>query len=95
MKIIKINGRLTTEEKETVLSFNYDTKMWYMDTTVLKHYNKAKNQAWTQTTEYVYDDGSVCGGVFEAPERAVTIRNTSKKQMTDKQLQNLLGNEED
>ena len=94
MKTIKINGRLTSEEKETILLFDYIEKKWKMDTTVMKHYNKAKKQSWEQTSEYVYDDDTVCGGTFEAPDYAVTIRSTTKKQMTEKQMGNLSGDEE-
>lgn len=60
-----------------------------MYTMVVKHYNKAKKQGWKQLTEYRYDDETPCGGIFEAPEYAITIRNTEKKQMSDKQMQNL------
>lgn len=91
MKIVKISGRLTSEEKEVHLSYDYINKMWVMDTTVMKYYNKAKKQQWTQLVDYVYDDDTVCGGVFEAPDYAITIRSTIKKQMSDKQLNNLSG----
>ena len=89
MEIIKINSHLTNEEKETILLYDYVDKKWCMDTTILKHYNRAKKQMWSQIKEYVYDDGTVAGGVFEAPERAVTVRSTIKKQMSEKQLKNL------
>ena len=35
------------------------------------------------------------GGVFEAPNYAVTIRSTIKKQMSDKQLENLSGSDDE
>jgi hypothetical protein len=89
MRKICIGVRLTLEEKETMLQYDASDKKWTIDTTVLRHYNKAKRQGWTQLVEYVYDDGSVCGGVFEAPDYAVTIRSTTKKQMSDKQMLNL------
>jgi hypothetical protein len=89
MRKICIGVRLTLDEKETVLQYDAVDKKWTIDTTVLRHYNKAKRQGWTQLVEYVYDDGSVCGGVFEAPDYAVTIRSTTKKQMSDKQMLNL------
>jgi len=89
MRKICIGVRLTLEEKETMLQYDASDKKWTIDTTVLRHYNKAKRQGWTQLVEYVYDDGSVCGGVFEAPDYAVTIRSTIKKQMSDKQMLNL------
>ncbi len=95
METIRINSRLTLEERETVLVYSSVDKMWYMDTVVSKHMNKAKKQGWKQTAEYVYDDGTACGGVFEAPERAITIRNTEKKQMSEAQMNNLFDDEEE
>ena len=95
MKTILVNNRLTTEERETVLVYSSVDKMWYMDTTVPKHANKANKQGWKQTVEYVYDDGSLCGGAFEAPARAITIRNAEKKQMSDKQMNNLVGDDDE
>lgn len=95
MDTIKINTRLSNEEKETVLIYNSVNKKWLMDTTVSKHANKAKRQGWKQTTEYVYEDGTSCGGVFEASDRAITIRSTEKKQMSEKQMRNLFDDDEE
>ena len=65
-------------------------KVWRMDTTVSNHLTKAKKQGWTQTAEYVYEDGTICGGVFEAPKKAITIRDPNKKRvMSEKQMGNL------
>lgn len=89
MQRIKIKERLTLEEKEVLLHFDPVDKKWIMDTTIMKYYNKALRQNWEQLKEYVYEDGSVCGGVFVAPDYAVTIRSTSKKQMSEKQMCNL------
>jgi hypothetical protein len=95
MKTIKINSRLTNEERETIIVYSGVDKMWKMDTTITKHANKAKKQGWTQIAEYAYDDGTVCGGAFSAPARAITIRNAEKKQMTEKQMGNLAFIDED
>ena len=96
MKIIKTNSRLSAEEKETVLLFDYATKKWHMDTTVMKHYNKAKKQGWTQVAEYIYEDGTVYGGAFEAPDKAITIRDPNKKRvMSELQMGNLQGHNDD
>ena len=92
MKIIKMATRLSTEERETVLVYDNVDKVWHMDTTVSNHLNKAKKQGWTQIAEYIYEDGSVCGGAFTAPKKAITIRDPNKKRvMSDKQMKNLLG----
>lgn len=95
METIRINSRLTIEERETILVYDSVDKTWTMDTTVSKHMNKAKKQGWTQFTEYVYDDGTACGGVFSAPARAITIRNAEKKQMSEKQMGNLFDDEDE
>lgn len=95
MQIVKIKERLSLEEKETLLLYDATDKQWVMDTTVMKHYNKAKKQGWEQIKEFVYEDGTVCGGLFIAADRAVTIRNVDPKQMSDKQMQNLLHDEDD
>ena len=94
METIKFNGRLTLEEKETLLNYDTVTNMWIMDSTVPKHFRKALKQGWTPIKEFVYDDGTVFGMVLSAPDRAITIRNTEKKQMTEKQLGNLNKNKE-
>lgn len=95
METIRINSRLTLEERETILVYNSAAKTWYVDTVVPKHMNKFKKQGWTQTAEYVYEDGTACGGAFEGFERAITIRNAEKKQMTEKQMGNLCSDDEE
>ena len=89
MKIIKLSTRLTSEEKETVLNYDYIDKMWRMDSMIQKHFNKALSQGWTPLVRYEYEDGSVAGYTLEAPGRAITIRNVEAKKMTNKQLKNL------
>lgn len=95
MKTIKVTSRLSAEERETVLVYDNVDKVWRMDSTVPKHFNKAKKQGWVQTAEFVYEDGSVCGGAFEAPARAITIRSAEKKQMSEKQMKNLRNDDDD
>ena len=90
METIKINTRLSTEERETVIVYSSVDKVWYVDTMVPKHINKFKKQGWKQTVEYAYEDGTVCGGAFEAAEKGITIRNPNKKRvMSEKQMKNL------
>lgn len=95
METIKVTTRLSAEERETVLVYDNIDKVWRMDSTIPKHFNKAKKQGWIQTAEFVYEDSSICGGAFEAPARAITIRNAAKKQMSEKQLGNLQGNDDE
>ena len=95
METIKIASRLSTDEREVLLSYDAEAKMWTMDSTVPKYFRKALKQGWTPIRQYVYDDGTVCGMVLTAPERSVTIRNTAKKQMSDKQMGNLFDDDDE
>lgn len=95
METIKLTSRLSNEERETVLVYDNVDKVWVMDSTIPKHFRKALKQGWTPTTQYVYEDDTVCGMVLTASERAITIRNTTKKQMSDKQMYNLSATDED
>ena len=95
MKTIKVNSRITAEERETILHYDTINKTWTMDSTVPKHFNKALKQKWTLDTQYVYEDGTVCGMVLTAPARAITIRSTEKKQMSEKQMGNLVGDDDE
>jgi hypothetical protein len=95
METIKVTTKLTNEERETVLVYDSITKMWTMDSTVPKHFRKAQKQGWTPITQLVGNDGMVCGMVLTASDRAITIRNTAKKQMSEKQMGNLLVDDEE
>lgn len=95
MEIIKINGRLTLEEREALLHYDGVTKTWTMDSFAPKIFRKALKQGWTPVRQYIYDDGTVCGMTLTGPERAVTIRSTTKKQMSEKQLGNLGGSDDE
>lgn len=93
MQRLMLKGhRLTSQEKETVMRYDYVDKVWIMDSTISTHYNKALRQGWTPLTEYVYEDGTVYGYKLEAPGRAVTIRSVEKKQVSEKQMENLTKN---
>ena len=95
IKIIKISTKLTSEEKETHLNYDFVDKKWIMDSTVQTHFNKALRQGWTPLVKYEYEDGTVAGYQLEAQARAITIRNTEKKQMSEKQMGNLTSNKDD
>lgn len=95
MEMIKVSGKITLEERETILTYDAIDKMWTMDSVIPKQFNKALKQGWKPIRQYVYEDGTVCGMVLTAPERAITIRNTAKKQMSEKQLGNLSGSDEE
>ena len=90
METIKVNTRLSTEERESVLVYDYIDKVWYAETVIPKHFNKWKKQGWNQTAEYIYDDGTVCGGAFVVPEKAISFRNPNiKRVMSEEQMKNL------
>lgn len=94
MKIQRLKGRLTNDEKETLLLYDYTAKKWIMDSTVSTHFNKALKQGWVPIERYEYEDGMVCGYRFEAPGRAVTIRSVEKKMVSKKQTKNLFDSKE-
>lgn len=96
METIKLLGtRLTNEERETLLSYDYTTKRWVMDSTVMKHVNKVIKKGWTPLKQYVYEDGTVFGMILEAPDRAITFRSIEKRVLSDKQRANLVNNKDE
>ena len=96
MEVIKVNGKLTAEEREVTLNFDPINKTWTMDSTVPKIFRKALKQGWTPIKQYVYEDGSAVGGVFEGSDKAITIRNPNiKRVMSELQMKNLRGHDED
>lgn len=96
METIKVSTRLTAEERETILNYNSLDKVWTMDSMVPKQFRKALKQGWTPLVEYVYEDGTVCGMVLTAPEKAITIRNPNKvRVMSELQMNNLHGHTDD
>ena len=95
METIKVHAKLTLEERETILTYDGVNDMWTMDSLTPKIFRKALKQGWTPIRQYIYDDGTVCGMTLTAPERCVTIRSTTKKKMSDKQLRNLSGSDDE
>lgn len=90
METVKMCGnKLINEERETLLNYDSVEKLWIMDSFVPKHFRKALKQGWTPRRQYIYEDGTVFGMTLTAPERAVTIRNVDKKQLSEKQLKAL------
>ena len=94
METIKVYYKPTIEEKETHLHYNPIDEEWVMDSNIPKHFRKAIKQGWIPIRQYVYKDGTVQSMMLRAPERAITIRNTAKKQMSEKQLGNLSGSDD-
>lgn len=95
METIKISGRFTNEEREVHLYLDPIDRVWVMDAFMPKYFRKAIKQGWTPIRQYVYDDGTVGGMTLTGPERAITIRSTAKKQLSDKQLDNLFDEDDE
>lgn len=95
METIKVYIKPTQEERETLLNYNPIDNMWVVDSNIPKHFRKLLKQGWTPIRQYVYEDGTVCGMVLTGPERAITFRSTTKKQMSEKQLKNLNGSDDE
>ena len=95
METIKITGtRLSNEEREIHLYLDPVDRVWVLDAFMPKYFRKALKQGWTPIREYIYDDGTVAGMSFTAPERCISIRNIEKKKLSDKQMENLCSEDE-
>ena len=94
METIKMSGtKLMNEEREVYLYFDPVDRMWTLDAFAPKYFRKAIKQGWTPIREYVYEDGTVAGMSFIAPERCVSFRNIEKKKVSEKQLKILNTND--
>ena len=40
MERIKVTSKLSAEERETILNYDSETRVWTMDTTIPKHFRK-------------------------------------------------------
>ena len=84
-----LKSQLSKDEREThYLIENINDNEVYMDTTILKDYNRAVKQGWAMQKQYVYENGDVAGGVFIAPRRCLSIRSTKERVMSEKQKEN-------
>lgn len=76
---IVVGSKVENYKQATLVSFSQIDKIWCVDTTIPKHYNRFLRQGWKLVREYVYDNGEIVGGSFEAPERAITVRSVTKE----------------
>lgn len=76
---IVVGNKVENYKQATLVSFSQIDKTWCVDTTIPKHYNRFLRQGWKLVGEYVYDNGEIIGGSFEAPERAITVRSVTKE----------------
>lgn len=90
MEIIKVSGmKLTNEEREVHFYLDPIERIWVLDAFMPKYFHKAIKQGWVPIREYVYEDGTVYGMSFTAPERCISIRNINKKKISEKQRKSL------
>ena len=95
METIKITGnKLVNEEREIHLYLDPVERVWILDAFMPKYFRKAVKQGWTPIREYIYEDGTVCGMSFTAPERCISFRNVEKKKLSDKQMAILCSDDE-
>jgi hypothetical protein len=67
------------EEKETTLRYDPIQKLWYAWSNIPKHIYAMERRGWKATHEDEY------GVRLEAPEHAVRIASTQKREMTAEQ----------
>ena len=84
----KMNGRITTEEKETLLRFDYLEKCWYVDTSVPSHITKFKKQGWEIVSQTVNEQGDIQAVEFKCDNpTSISINKAEKrkKELTEEQ----------
>ena len=79
MKHYTYNGRLTAEERETVLVYSDSDRKWRAETSIPKHYRKMLRQNWKQTSLTTNENGDFVAAEFENTEKAVSFRDTTIK----------------
>ena len=75
MKQKIFNGRISADERETVLVYSDSDRKWRAETSVPKHYRKFIKQKWTQTSITTNENGDFVAAEFESTIKGVTIRN--------------------
>lgn len=90
MEIHILKSRILPDERETHICFDPDTKLWTMDSTIPRHFNKAIKVGWKPVREYHYEDGQIAAMVLAAPERGLTIKSPKKRELTDEHKAKLL-----
>lgn len=85
------NGRLSAEERETIIVYSDADHKWRTETSVLKHYRKFIKQKWTQTSITTNENGDFVSAEFENTDKGISIRNTTitREPMSDEHKQKL------
>ena len=91
MKHKIFNGRLSAEERETVLVYSDFDRKWRAETSVPKHYRKFIKQKWIQTGITTNENGDFVAAEFETSGNGVSIRNpiSERPPMSDELKQKL------
>ena len=88
----RMNGKLTAEERETLLRFDYLDQCWYVETSVPTHITKFKKQGWEIIAQTLSKDGSIQAVEFKCDNpSSISIGRAEKRkrELTEEQRENL------
>jgi len=71
---MKSDVRLSPAERETVITYNEETKSWHAWTCIPAHYRKFQTSGWALEKEVVRDD-VLEQATFSAPAKGIAIRD--------------------
>ena len=90
-----ICARFLPEERETHISFDPEQNLWILESNIARHYNKAMRAGWEPISQWVYDDGTICGMTLCAHERAITIKTPNKRTLSAEHKEKLTSSQID
>lgn len=71
---MKSDIRLSPAERETVITYNEETKRWHAWTCIPTHYRKFQASGWALEKEVIRDD-VLEQATFSAPAKGIAIRD--------------------
>lgn len=87
------SNKLLREERETHYYTDDMSNEWLCDTSIQKDIRRLRKQGWIQTSETLYDDGTIMSASFRAPRNCLSPRlfnpNKPKRIMSDEHKQKL------
>ena len=95
MQTITLKERILPEERETHIWFDPASQLWYLESNITRHFNKALRVGWTPVRKYVYEDGAVAAMELSASERGLTIKTPKKRELSDEHKAKLLVSKND
>lgn len=90
MQTITLKERILPEERETHIWFDPSTQLWYLESNISRHFNKALRTGWTPVRKCVYEDGTVAAMYLKAAEQGITIKTPKKRELSDEHKSKLL-----